>query len=135
MRTAAVISRWNLIATRRLERRRRRDLAPPSLLLGDAAVPALALLELRDRLEEVAGPEVGPEDGRHVDLGVRDLPEEVVRDAHLAARPDEEVRVGQPGRVELGFDRGLVDVLGPQAAGLHFVARARIASASSARPE
>src|SRR5664280_46032 len=75
-------------------RRWRRDLVPPFFRLRDAAVPALALLELGERLEEVPGPEIGPEHGRHVDLGVRDLPEQVVRDAHLAARADEEIRVG-----------------------------------------
>ena len=100
-------------------RRRRRSLVPPLLPFRDASIPALALLELGERLQEVPGPEVGPQHGRHVDLGVRDLPEQVVRDAHLTARTDEQIRVGKPGRIELRFDRRLVDVLGIQHAGLH----------------
>ena len=115
MRTAAVISLWNLTGGRR----RARAVLAQGPGFRDAAVAALPLLELGDGLEEVARAEVGPEDRRHVDLGVGDLPEEVVRDAHLAARADEEVGVGQTGRVETRLDRGLVDLLGLEASGLH----------------
>src|SRR5664280_46031 len=39
-------------------RRWRRDLVPPFFRLRDAAVPALALLELGERLEEVPDPDL-----------------------------------------------------------------------------
>ena len=42
------------------------------------AVPALALLEIRDGLEQVPAAEVRPEDVGHPDLGVGDLPEQEV---------------------------------------------------------
>ena len=52
-----------------------------------------------------------------MDLGVGDLPEEVVRDAHLAGGPDEEVGVGKPGGVEVRGERVLVDRVGGPAPG------------------
>ena len=45
------------------------------------AEAALAALELGDGFFEVGLSEVGPADGREVDLGVGDLPEEIVGDA------------------------------------------------------
>src|SRR5215470_8546713 len=69
-------------------------------LVDHAAVPALALLEGEDRLEEVLLAEVGPERRGDPDLAVGDLPEKKVRDAHLPARADEKVRVRQPRRAE-----------------------------------
>src|SRR5258706_3713060 len=119
MRTAAVSSRWYFKASfgtsPRECRRTRLDLR----LLGarrrgldHAAIPALALLELGDRLEEMPRAEVRPENGRDVDLRVGDLPEQIVRDAHLPAGADQEVRIRQSGRVEARGDGLLVDVLG-----------------------
>src|SRR5215472_16768276 len=58
------------------------------------AEASLALLVALERLHELALAEVGPEGLRDVDLGVRELPEEEVAHAHLAARPDEEVGIG-----------------------------------------
>ena len=66
----------------------------------DAAVPAVALLVGDDGLEQVAAAEVGPERLGDPDLGVGDLPEQEVADAHLAARADQQVGIGLPGRVE-----------------------------------
>src|SRR5689334_17011592 len=51
----------------------------------DAAVPALALLIGDDGLEQIPPAEVGPEPLGDPDLGVRDLPQQEVADAHLAA--------------------------------------------------
>src|SRR5262249_60100421 len=67
----------------------------------DPAVAPLALLVVEDGLEEVLPPEVGPENVRDPDLGVRDLPQQEVRDPHLAARADEEVGIGLARRVEV----------------------------------
>src|SRR5512138_1097041 len=63
-----------------------------------SSVAALALLEVEDRLEEVALAEVGPQRGSHPDLAVGDLPEQEVRDAHLPGRPNEKVGVRNAGR-------------------------------------
>src|SRR5262245_56379472 len=67
----------------------------------DAAVAALPLLEVEDRLEQVATAEVGPEGARHPDLGVRDLPEEEVADPQLPGGADHQVGVGLARRVEI----------------------------------
>ena len=67
----------------------------------DVAETALPVLVFEDGLEEVRRPEIGPEDRRDPDLGVGDLPEQEVRDPHLAARPDEQVGIGQAGGVEM----------------------------------
>src|SRR5262249_26931379 len=57
-------------------------------LLRRATEAAMALLEEGQRLEELALAEVRPHGVGHVELGVGELPEEEVADAHLAARPD-----------------------------------------------
>ena len=54
--------------------------------------------------------EVGPEDVADEQLGVADLPEEIVADAHLAGGADEQVGVGHAGGVEVVGDRLFVDV-------------------------
>src|ERR687888_1721186 len=54
----------------------------------------IAALVVGDGAIEVGGPEVRPERGRHPQLGVGDLPQQEVRDAHLAAGPDQQIRVG-----------------------------------------
>src|SRR3954468_14268444 len=81
--------------------------APPALgagirpALGDhAAVAPLPLLEVEDRFEEVPLAEVRPEGGSDPDLAVSDLPEEEVGHAHLAARPDQQIGIGNAGGAE-----------------------------------
>src|SRR5688500_1434250 len=63
------------------------------LVGGDAAVPALAALVLEDGLEQLAAPEVRPERVGDPDLRVGDLPQQEVRDAHLAGGADQQVGV------------------------------------------
>src|SRR5512134_2921997 len=55
-----------------------------SVVLAQGPEPTGALLEVADRLEERLAREVRPEDGREPQLGVRDLPQQEVRDALLA---------------------------------------------------
>src|ERR1700693_3192266 len=66
-----------------------------------AAVAALARLEVDDGLEEMAAPEVGPQDLVHVDLGVRDLPQEEIRHAQFAAGADQQVGIIDVRRVQV----------------------------------
>src|SRR5512145_1553010 len=80
--------------------------------------PARAALKLGHRAIEVAGAEVGPHDGREHQLGVGDLPQEKIRDPHLAARADQEVRIRDVGGVEGPADVFLRDVVGFEVAGL-----------------
>src|SRR5688500_11132532 len=82
---------------------------------GDAAVAALALLIREHGVEQVTPPEVGPQRVGDVDLGVGNLPQQVVAHAHFTARADHQVRVGLPGGVEKAREAGLVEVLGPHA--------------------
>ena len=74
-----------------------------------AEAPA-AVRVLGERSPELALSEVGPEGVDEDELGVGELPEEEVRDAELAGRPDEEIGLGHLGRVEARRDRVLVDV-------------------------
>src|SRR5262249_57969280 len=68
---------------------------PLALELGARASEApLPLLEECQRLEVLALAEVGPQRLRDVHLGVGELPEEEVADAHLAAGADQQVGVG-----------------------------------------
>src|SRR5689334_24586715 len=87
---------------------------PPRLWL--AAEASMAAGELEQRGVERIGPEVGPQRVAAVELRVRRLPDEEVREPLLAAGPDHEIRVGQAGGVERGADRLLVDLLGRDAA-------------------
>src|SRR5262245_55180090 len=59
-----------------------------------AAEAPLPVLKMGQCLEEVTFPKVGPQGLGEIDLGVCALPEEEVRDTHLAAGPNEEVRIG-----------------------------------------
>src|SRR5439155_16649 len=77
-------------------------------LLAEAAV---TLLEGAHGAEEIGRPERRPVDVAEVELAVRALPEEEPRQAHLAARPDDEVGIGQIGRVEVLGERLLRDAL------------------------
>src|SRR5215207_781645 len=61
--------------------------------------------------QELLGGEVGPQRFRHIELGVGYLPEQEVRDAQLAAGPDQQVDLGYVGGVEVLGERHLVDVL------------------------
>ena len=81
-----------------------------------AAEATMAAGELEERGVEGVRSEVGPERLGEVELGVGRLPDQEVRQALLAAGPDDEVRVGQADRVERRADGGLVDVLGRDAA-------------------
>src|SRR5262245_20398317 len=77
-----------------------------------------SLLELGHRLIEIARSEVRPEHGRHQELRVRDLPQEKVRDSHLATGADQEIGIGNIGGVESPAQLFLGDVLGLQLSSL-----------------
>src|SRR5262245_30477563 len=77
----------------------------------DAAVPPIAFLVRQDRFEEVAAAEIGPERFRDPDFGVRDLPEQEVAHAHLAARADEQVGIGLVRRIEELAEALLVEIV------------------------
>src|SRR5712691_9929967 len=76
-------------------------------------------LELGDGAIEVDRPEVRPVGRRDPQLGVGDLPQQEVRDAHLAAGADQEIRIRHAVGVEGAADVGLRDVVGSQLAGPH----------------
>src|SRR5712692_7481627 len=103
-------SRVPFVSPRRLSRLR-------GARLDDAAIAALALLKFQDRLEEMALAEVRPESRSDPDLGVRDLPQQEVGDAHLPARADEQIRIRQAGRSQPRPERLLVDLLGRETPG------------------
>src|SRR5258705_3205548 len=77
--------------------------------LSKASRPAL---ELGDGAIEIDGPEIGPESRGHPELRVGDLPQEKVRDPHLAARADQEIGIGDVGGVERLADLLFRDLLG-----------------------
>src|ERR671910_815883 len=79
-------------------------------LLDSAAAP-IAAREGSDSSAELLGGEVRPERIRDVELGVGDLPEQEVRDPQLPAGADYEVHLRCLGRVEVGGEGSLVDLL------------------------
>src|SRR5689334_23497577 len=82
--------------------------------LSESPGPAL---ELGEGAIEIDRPEIGPERRRDPELRVGDLPQEEVRDPHLAARADQEIGIGNVGGVERLGDVLLRDVLGLELAG------------------
>ena len=71
-------------------------------LLAGAAEAALAPAVRGDRGVERRGVEVGPQRLGEVELGVRELPQQEVADALLAAGADEEVGLGRVAHREIG---------------------------------
>src|SRR5207249_5000116 len=104
----------------RRDRRRAHLVRGPQLfafdLGGGAAEAALALLEEGERLEVVALAEVGPQGVGHVHLGVRELPEEEVAEAHLAAGADQEIGIRDAARAEVLGERAGGDPVGVELA-------------------
>ena len=69
------------------------DPAPRIVGCGDAKDP--------DRLVQIFTPKSGQSTSLTIQLGVADLPEQIVADAHLAGGADEQIRVGHAGGVEV----------------------------------
>src|SRR5215468_12377073 len=72
-----------------------------------AAIAPVALLEFHKRLQQPRAVEIGPERFRHEDLRVRNLPQQEIAYPHLAAGPDQQIRIGQPARIKVALDIGL----------------------------
>src|SRR6267154_6614358 len=76
---------------------------------SDSAVSSIPFPEIFDGFEEVFPGEIGPELGSDVHLGVGELPEEKIREAHFAGGADEEVGVGVVAGVEMFAEHGGVE--------------------------
>src|SRR5262245_2798505 len=88
-------------------------------LLRCPAEAPLTPLILRQGLDELSLAEVGPQGVGHVDLGIGELPEQEVRDAHLAAGADEQVRIRHPLGTETRCKAELIDIIGTPSSCLH----------------
>src|SRR5262245_25540347 len=77
-----------------------------TLVVGDGAI-------------EVGGPEVRPERRSHPQLGIRDLPQQEIRDPHLAAGADQQIGIGHAFGVERAADVGLRHRIRRQLTPLH----------------
>ena len=56
--------------------------------------------------------ELRPEKLRHPDLGIADLPQQEIAHPHLLGRANQQVRLGHAGRVKMGGNRLLADLVG-----------------------
>src|SRR5688572_9053189 len=77
----------------------------------DAAETPLATLEIQNRFVQVALAEIGPQHRRDVQLGVRDLPEQEVRESLLAGGANQQVGIGRVSGKQPLLDLPLIDVL------------------------
>src|SRR5579862_1965168 len=77
---------------------------------GDAAEAAVPVLIIENRRVEFAAIEIRPEHARDVNLGVRELPEEKIRNPLLAGRANQKIRIGAIGRKELARNCRLIDL-------------------------
>ena len=73
-------------------------------IFTESAVAAFAALEVGNGFEEMDAAEVGPEALGDEDFGVSDLPEQVIREAHLARSADEQIGIGHMRGVEMAVD-------------------------------
>src|SRR5437868_10233652 len=80
-------------------------------LLSAAEAAAAARIVLQGGAE-LRLAEVGPQGVDEDELGVRQLPEQEVRDAKLARGADQQVRIRHVGLVQAGRERLLVDLVG-----------------------
>src|SRR5512133_864643 len=80
-----------------------------------AAEPSDAPAELRESLVQLFAPEVGPAYRCRIVLRVRRLPQQEVAEAHLATRTNDQIQVGQPGRVQVPIDDVFGNVRGGDA--------------------
>src|SRR6185437_1838176 len=81
-------------------------------VLAEAAITALAALVVGDRFEHMDSAKIGPQHIGDVHLGVGDLPEKEVGDAHFARGADEQIGVRHVRGVKLAMDVLFRDVLG-----------------------
>src|SRR6266511_321619 len=84
---------------------------------NEPAEASCALTKGKQRLVDVLDIEVGPVDRQEAELGVGALPEQEVREPHLAGRANDEIGIGQPVREEAARERLLVDLIGRDALG------------------
>src|SRR5215831_5064019 len=77
---------------------------------SSAAEPAAPLRVLRECGAQIALVEVRPQPVDEHELGVCQLPQHEVRHAQLPARTDQEIRIGELGRVEMCRQDVLVDL-------------------------
>src|ERR1017187_7845679 len=98
----------------------RRDPDPLRLCVGltcaitEAAVATFPALKVSDGFEQMDAAEIRPQPLGDKDLGVGDLPQQIVGNSHLSGGPDQQVGVGHVGSVEM-----TVNILFRDAAGAH----------------
>src|SRR5678816_4257307 len=85
--------------------------SPRHRRLLDPSVPPIALLVGDYGLEQMGHAEVGPQRVGDPDLRVGDLPQQEVADAHLAARADQQVRIGLAAGVEVRRKARFIDLI------------------------
>src|SRR5216684_3021652 len=78
----------------------------------DSAEAALAKLVGRQRTQELALAEVGPERVGEIEFSIGELKEKEVRDAKLARSANQQIRIGKAGGSELAREQLLVDLIG-----------------------
>src|SRR5882672_8205635 len=85
---------------------------PTGASAADAAISPFTPTELGDRLFQVLLAEIRPQSIDEHQLGIGTLPEQEIADALLAARADQQVRVGNSCRQQLLLEARLVYAVG-----------------------
>ena len=74
-----------------------------------AAKAAVALLIIENGVQQIGAPEIRPQRFGDVQLGIGDLPQQEIADAHFAGGPDQKIGIGQAGGVKPRGDGFFVD--------------------------
>src|ERR1051326_4385989 len=101
------------------QRQRRWPLAARERRLVEAAEPSDPPGELRESLKQLLAPEVGPAYRCRIVLGVRCLPQQEIAEAHLATGTNNQVEIGQAGRIKVLINELLGHVLRQDALSQH----------------
>ena len=67
----------------------------------EAAISTLALLEFRDAFQQMYAPEIRPQSLCHVNLSVRKLPQQEIAEPHLSTSAYDQIRIRQIPRVQM----------------------------------
>src|SRR6202034_2167543 len=81
-----------------------------SLAVVQTAVAALSLLIFRNAFEQVHTAEIRPKRRSHINLGVRELPQQKIAQPHLARGSYHQVRIGKIPRIEVPGHHMLIDL-------------------------
>src|SRR5438874_2330132 len=76
-----------------------------------SAKATTALLIIGDRLQQMEATKIGPQRIGHIDFSIGHLPQKKVRDSHLAAGSNQQIKLGQIAGIEFPSDGDFIEII------------------------